>query len=191
MPAQLPTSPSEYASYLPTSYWGALAYDLLLDNAATGGSDVLSCYGITQHQLDELQQNPRFQAVLQEVKQDLDKLGDNAKFISRVRVLTENMLPELFKRAMDARTDTKDAHAIFKTFASLSMLDPITNGTKTKTEDSPDLGRGGSFTLVIQGIPGMDHLQSKTIDASSPVLPPTVIDVTTGPTVAPVLGDEL
>jgi hypothetical protein len=171
MPAQLPTITPEYVPYLPSVHWGALAYDLLLDNAALGDSDILSCYGITQHQLDELQQNPRFQAVLAEAKQELDKLGENASFIARARALTENMLPAMFRRAMDAKTDTKDAHAIFKTFVGLSMLDPATNGTKNKVDDTQNTG--GSFTLVLQGIPGMEHLQAKTIDAGQPA----VIDV--------------
>lgn len=176
MPVTIPRTTTDYASYVPSAQWGALAYDLLLDNASTGDVGILECYDITQHQLEELTENPRFQAVLLEVKQELDKLGDNAKFISRAKAITENVLPELLNRATDPRTETKDVLAIFKTLSSLAGLDPATNGTKNKTEEAPDLGRGGSFTLVLHGIPGMEHLQAPAIIAAAAKSTHDIID---------------
>jgi len=200
MPAQTPHLIPARVPYLSHAQWGALAYDLLLDNASTGSSSILDCYGITQHQLDELLENKHFQAVMDEAKNELSKLGDNAKFISRARALTESMLPELFRRAMDPRTETKDVHGIFKTMTSLSMLDPVTNGTKNASADAPDLGRGGSFTLVISGIPGMEHLQTQVAHtlnsggiAPTP-LPANVIDAvqpSTAYTPVPEISDDL
>ena len=189
MPIQNNPTPVPYAPYLSPAQWGSLAYDILLDNGSTGPSDILTCYGITQAQLDELLQNPHFIATMDEVRTELSKLGDNAKFIARARALTENMLPVIFKRGMDPRTETKEVLSIFKTIASLSMLDPTTNGTKSKSDDAPDLGRGGSFTMNLYGIPGLEHLQGLSIPAQEIPVPRTptlpVIDV------PPVVGDEL
>jgi hypothetical protein len=166
MPAHLSIKSTPPAAYVPFSQWGAIAYDILTEADQSGLDDVCDTYGITRAQLDELQHNPRFIDVLTEVKNDLNKLGDNARFVSRARALTENMLPVMYECAISPKTETKDKIAIFKTFASLSGLDPATNGTKARSEDAPVQTSGNTFTLVIQNnIPGLEHLSGPVIEA--------------------------
>lgn len=146
-----------FTEYLHHASWGALAYDLLLLPADGDIQYILKSYGLTAHQLTELMANTEFKAIQAEAKAELDKLGDNAKFIARARALTESLLPTLYNRAIAQGTETKDVLAIFRTLAQLARLEP----TDKETKASDGTGVIPPITLILQGVPGLEHLMGK------------------------------
>lgn len=138
-----PTSPVEFA------LWESLAYDLALDT--TDQETIARAYKITPAQLNHLHTNPYFVKMVKAKKEEVQRMGDEAAFKVKMKMLANKATTQFLHRLTSHETSTRDFHALFRTAVELAELIP-------KEQATPLAAQGASITFNIQGVPGLGHL---------------------------------
>lgn len=145
---------------VPYDYWESIAYDLALGHAPT--EQLCKAYDIDQRQLHELHENPYFKKLLASKKQEVQDVGDNATTVTKFRMIANIGMREFVRRLTSVNTSDKDFHTLFRTALEVGRQLPQPDKSGGV---AIEMGTGGSqMTFNIYGMPGLEHLQSATVD---------------------------
>ena len=163
---------------VPYDYWESIAYDLALGHAPT--EQLCQAYDIDQRQLHELHENPYFKKLLASKKQEVQDVGDNATTVTKFRMIANIGMREFVRRLTSVNTSDKDFHTLFRTALEVGRQLPQPDKSGGV---AIEMGTGGNqMTFNIYGMPGLEHLQSATVD--EPTQDAEFVEVVE-PTVAP------
>lgn len=145
---------------VPYDYWESIAYDLALGHAPT--EQLCQAYDIDQRQLHELHENPYFKKLLASKKQEVQDVGDNATTVTKFRMIANIGMREFVRRLTSVNTSDKDFHTLFRTALEVGRQLPQPDKSGGV---AIEMGTGGNqMTFNIYGMPGLEHLQSATVD---------------------------
>lgn len=145
---------------VPYDYWESIAYDLALGHAPT--EQLCKAYDIDQRQLHELHENPYFKKLLASKKQEVQDVGDNATTVTKFRMIANIGMREFVRRLTSVNTSDKDFHTLFRTALEVGRQLPQPDKSGGV---AIEMGTGGNqMTFNIYGMPGLEHLQSATVD---------------------------
>lgn len=148
---------------VPYDYWESIAYDLALGHAPT--EQLCQAYDIDQRQLHELHENPYFKKLLASKKQEVQDVGDNATTITKFRMIANIGMREFVRRLTSVNTSDKDFHTLFRTALEVGRQLPQPDKSGGV---AIEMGTGGNqMTFNIYGMPGLEHLQSATVDETT------------------------
>ena len=145
---------------VPYDHWESIAYDLALGHAPT--EQLCKAYDIDQRQLHELHENPYFKKLLASKKQEVQDVGDNATTVTKFRMIANIGMREFVRRLTSVNTSDKDFHTLFRTALEVGRQLPQPDKSGSV---AIEMGTGGNqMTFNIYGMPGLEHLQSATVD---------------------------
>lgn len=148
---------------VPYDYWESIAYDLALGHAPT--EQLCQAYDIDQRQLHELHENPYFKKLLASKKQEVQDVGDNATTVTKFRMIANIGMREFVRRLTSVNTSDKDFHTLFRTALEVGRQLPQPDKSGGV---AIEMGTGGNqMTFNIYGMPGLEHLQSATVDETT------------------------
>lgn len=151
---------------LPFENWEALAYDIVL---GTGDLKTLSeRYGLFANEMDKILDNSYFKTLLQAKKEEVDKLGSNASFVVKMRLITNKASSSFLQRLLSPSTSDKDFSILYKTAVELAQLTDKSGGYSPVNTLSPSVPQ---VVFNIQGVPDLVHLERARAEARADLAP--------------------
>lgn len=138
---------------LPFESWEALAYDIAL---GTGDLNALSeRYGLFREELEKILDNSYFKTLLQAKIEEVDRLGSNASFVVKMRLITNKASSSFLQRLLSPSTSDKDFSILYKTAVELAQLTDKSASYSPVNSIQPSIPQ---VVFNIQGVPDLLHL---------------------------------